>query len=68
MIGQRKLQEEEEGVKKSRGDGRCKVRSEKNISFFYPFFKDQVRLSKGKIEEKIVKVYGECESAKVEER
>ena len=37
MVDRQKQQEEDEGVEKSRGYGRCKVRSKKkNFFYFFP--------------------------------
>ena len=37
MVGWQKLQEEKEGVEKSHGYGRCKVRSKKKEEYFCLF-------------------------------
>ena len=47
---------------------RVKEEVETFLETFLFFHKDQVRLGKGKVEEKIVKGFGECGSAKVEEK
>ena len=70
LVVRRRLQEKEEGVREC-GYRRCNhvlyplffhERLKERIFFF---LKHEVRLGKGKVEEKLVKVYGECGLAKV---